>query len=389
MRLALDLARRAQGQTAPNPAVGSVVVKRGCVVGQGFHRRAGGPHAEAIALRAAGRRARGATLYVTLEPCNHYGRTPPCCDAILNAGIAHVVVASQDPNPITNGRGIRRLQHAGVRLTVGVLAEQAHQLNQPFFKAMHEGLPFVIAKIGQSLDGKIATARGESQWITSTAARRIGHTYRRDVDAILVGMNTILRDDPLLTARGVTGRVDRPVKVIVDTHLRTPARARCLSRRSPAPTLIATTATDAHKREQLAQRGAEVVCLSPKQGRVPLKVLCRRLVQRGIHSVLIEGGGEVMASAFAERLVDRLVWFIAPILIGGRDAPTSFGGAGIRRLAQAVTLADVHVSRVGTDLCVEARVVYPKGAGGRRRAARESHPPLAPRPAPRASHVLA
>jgi diaminohydroxyphosphoribosylaminopyrimidine deaminase/5-amino-6-(5-phosphoribosylamino)uracil reductase len=360
MRLALCLARRAEGRTAPNPMVGAVLVKAGRIIGQGFHRRAGGPHAEVEALSNAGRRARGATLYVTLEPCNHYGRTPPCCDAIIRAGIAQVVVAARDPNPITNGRGLAKLRRTGIRVTRGVLEEEARRLNAPFQKAMVSKLPWVVAKVGQSLDGKIATASGQSQWITSPAARRLGHQWRRRVDAIVVGIRTILRDDPRLTARSPTNRRNRPIKVIVDSRLRVPLNARCLSAASPAPTIVATTAaTTMAQRQRLERLGTEVLVFPPQRGRVPLAPLFHTLARRGIQSVLIEGGGEVLASAFAERLVDRIVWFIAPVLIGGRSSPGAIGGEGVGRLAQAVRLADMTVRRVGPDLCIEARVVYP------------------------------
>jgi len=358
MRRALALAARARGLTSPNPLVGAVIVNGRRIAGQGYHHRAGAPHAEVEALRQAGRRARGATLYVTLEPCNHYGRTPPCCDAILDAGIRRVVIASRDPNPLTDGRGIAKLRRAGVRVSEGVLRREARQLNESFAKAMTRQLPFMIAKMGQSLDGKIATVRGESRWITSGAARRMVHRWRSRVDAILVGINTVLRDDPLLTARPHTRRV--PIKVIVDSRLRSPSTARCLSPASPAPTLIATTVRNASRAGALARRGAEVVVLPPRHGRVPLRRLCRMLVRRGIHSVLLEGGGEVFAGALAERLVDRVLFFIAPTLIGGRGAPGAVGGPGISRLDQSIRLEEVRVRRVGPDLCVEGRVVYPK-----------------------------
>lgn len=360
MARALALAQRAAGRTAPNPAVGAVVVSRGVVAGEGYHRQAGLSHAEVEALRRAGDRARGGTLYVTLEPCNHTGRTPPCCDAILASGIARVVVATRDPNPITNGRGIARLRRAGVVVRSGVLARESAALNEPFFHAMTHGLPLVIAKLGQSLDGKIATRTGESQWITSAAARRMAHRWRGRVDAVLVGITTVLRDDPLLTARGVRRRPHRPIKVIVDSRLRIPLNARCLSRRSPTPAIVATTIRRGSKRRALMRLGVEVVTFPARQGRVPLASLCRWLVGRGVHSVLLEGGGEVMASALAERLVNRVVFFLAPILIGGDQAPGAVGGPGAARLSQAARLADVRCTWAGPDLCVEARVVYPR-----------------------------
>ena len=360
MHLALRLAQRAMGRTSPNPMVGAILVKSGRIIGQGYHRKAGSPHAEVEALRQAGRRARGSTLYVTLEPCNHAGRTSPCCDAILAAGVTRVVAATRDPNPITNGRGFARLRRAGIDVVTGVFQAAAGRLNAPFWSVMTTGLPWVVAKIGQSLDGKIATARGEARWITSSAARRVGHHWRGRVDAVLVGINTVLQDDPLLTARGVRQRAGHPIKVIVDSRLRTPATARCLSAQPPAPTIVAATRTPEAARARLERRGAEVVTLPARRGRVPLARLFRWLARRGVQSILIEGGGEVLAGALAERLVHRVIVFIAPMLIGGRTAPTSVGGPGVARLAQAIRLDDVTHRRVGPDLCVEARVVYPR-----------------------------
>ncbi len=360
MHRALALARRGLGRTAPNPMVGAVVVRGGRIVGEGYHHRAGQPHAEVLALRQAGPRARGATLYVTLEPCNHDGRTPPCCDAILASGIARVVAADRDPNPVTDGRGFARLRRSRVRLVTGVLAREARDLNAPFHKAMRAGLPWVVAKIGQSVDGKIATRTGQSRWITSAAARRLGHQWRSRVDAVLVGVNTVLQDDPRLSARAGRPPAGRPMKIIVDSRLRTPVTARCLSRQSPAPTLIATTVRpSARQRDAFARRGAELLTLPARRGRVPLRRLCRVLVKRGLQSLLIEGGGEVLAGALAERLVDRVVWCIAPLIIGGRGAPSAVGGEGIPALARAVRLADMRVSRLGPDLVVDARVMYP------------------------------
>jgi diaminohydroxyphosphoribosylaminopyrimidine deaminase/5-amino-6-(5-phosphoribosylamino)uracil reductase len=363
MAVALRLARRAEGCTSPNPMVGAVVVKGRRIVGEGYHRRAGSVHAEVEALQRAGRAARGATLYVTLEPCNHHGRTPPCCDAILATGIRRVVAAVRDPNPVTEGRGLARLRRAGVEVTVGVLEDQARRLNEPFFKAMRSGLPLVIAKLGQSLDGKIATVAGRSRWITSSASRRLAHEWRSRVDAILVGIDTVLADDPRLAVRGWPQRPGRPLKVVVDSRLRIPPTAKCLSKASRAPTLIATTNHASRPRRALERRGAEVLLFPPQRGRVPLTSLCRALVRRGVQSVLLEGGGELLASALAERLVDRLLFFIAPRLIGGRTAPGAVGGEGIRHLEDAVTLRKMTARRVGPDLCVEARLAYLKRKG--------------------------
>ncbi len=365
MRLALRLAARAIGDTSPNPVVGAVLVKRGRIIGQGYHRQAGLAHAEVEALRKAGERAAmGSTMYVTLEPCHHTGRTPPCCDAIIRAGIRRVVIATKDPNPITNGRGIARLRRAGIRLTVGVLEEDARRLVAPFRKAITTKLPWMIVKIAQSLDGKIAATTGQSRWISSVPARAFTHRLRHQVDAILVGVNTILQDDPDLSARGSrsVARAGRPIVVVVDSHLRTPVSSRCLSDLFPRLAILATTTRAAAKQEPFVRRGIEVVRFPPSpDGRVPLRRLCRTLLRRyGITSVLVEGGGEVVASAFAERLVDRLVWVIAPLIIGGRRSPSAVGGEGIARLSQAIRIRDVRVRRLGPDLVLDAAPVYPR-----------------------------
>ena len=361
MARALVLASKGVGWTSPNPPVGAVVVKDGRIVGEGYHHRAGLVHAEVEALRRAGSAARGAALYVTLEPCNHAGRTPPCCEAILAAGIARVIAGTRDPNPVTNGRGFARLRRAGLTVTSGVLERQAKALIAPFEHAMRRGLPLVTAKIAQSLDGKIATVSGESRWISSSRARRLTHEQRQASDAILVGVNTVIQDDPLLSVRGLRHRRSRPVKVIVDSRLRCPVRARCLSPASAAPTIIATTAARNARWAALERRGAEILQFPAKRGRVPLRQLCRQLARRGLQSVMIEGGGELLAAALSERLVGQVRFFVAPLLIGGQAAPGSVAGRGIARLSQAARLADLNVRKVGPDLCVEARVVYPGG----------------------------
>lgn len=370
MAHALQLARKAIGRTSPNPLVGAVIVKDGEMISTGYHHSTGLPHAEALALRQAGLRARGATLYTTLEPCDHVGRTPPCTDAIVRAGIARVVVAAVDPNPITNGRGIARLRRAGVPMTVGVMRADSERLNEPFRKAMVEGLPYAIAKIGQSLDGKIATNSGASRWITSPASRRLTHQLRSRVDAVVVGVNTVLKDNPRLTVRGASTRSGRPIRVIVDTRLRTPHSARCLSIAS-TPVILATANRSASRMARYRKPHVEIISLAARRGprpahgqsrggRVPLRALFRLLAARGIQSVLIEGGGELLAGALRERLVDHVAFFIAPTLIGGRRAPSAVGGEGITTLKQALPLADVTYRRIGPDMLVEARVVYPR-----------------------------
>ncbi len=359
MRRALSLAARAWGHTSPNPLVGAVLVKSGRVIAEGYHRRAGLPHAEVEALRRAGHRARGATLYVTLEPCAHQGRTGPCCEAIIAAGIRRVVAAARDPNPLVNGKGLRRLRRAGIHVTCGVLAKEARALNAPFWKVMQQGLPWVIAKVGQSLDGKIATRLGESRWITSQASRHEAHRHRARVDAILVGANTIRKDNPLLTVRGRwPHREGLPIKVIVSGKRLIPVDARCLSCESPAPTIIALPGSTASRRFS-ALAGVEVISVPTRQSRVPLRSLLRLLAKRGIQSILIEGGGEILASAFSEKLVDHVLWFVAPLIVGGHQAPSSVQGVGVAHLPQAARLTRSRIRLIGPDLLVEADVRYP------------------------------
>lgn len=356
MRRAVALAERALGRTSPNPAVGAVVVRGGRVVGEGWTRPVGGPHAEIVALRRAGTRARGATLYVTLEPCSHHGRTPPCADAVIAAGIARVVVAVGDPNPRVRGRGLRALQRAGVTLTTGVLAEEAGEVSAWFRHWIVRHRPFVILKLAASLDGRIATATGESRWISGPAARRWVHGLRNRIDAVMVGSGTVLADDPALTCRMRGGR--DPVRVVVDGGLRISPRARLLRQRSAAATIVATTARAATARGRaFARAGAEVVVVPGRGPRVDLAALLRLLGERGVVSVLVEGGGELAAALLRARLVDRVAIVTAPILLGGDGRPM-LGGLGLRRLAGAPRLVGSRVVSLGPDLLREGPVAY-------------------------------
>jgi len=361
MKTALELAARARGRTSPNPMVGACVVKDGQIVGCGFHRRAGAPHAEVHALQDAGEQAKGATLYVNLEPCCHHGRTGPCTEAVIKAGIARVVVAMADPNPLVAGKGIRTLQEAGIDVTMGVLEEEARELNEVFIKYITTGLPFVVAKAAVSLDGKIATRTGRSKWITGEAARAYGHRLRDWYDAIMVGIGTVLADDPSLTTRLPGGGGRDPVRVIVDSKARTPLKARVLTQSSGAPTLIATTAVASPDRVELLRQAGAKVLVAGAGPRVDLAALLKILVQEGITSVLIEGGAAIHGSALAERIVDKAVWFIAPKIIGGREAPGAVGGEGVNDPAEAAELEQLKISRLGPDLCVEGYLKYRGG----------------------------
>lgn len=350
MRLALRLATRAYGRTRPNPLVGAVVVRSGRIVGRGFHRKAGQPHAEVLALRQAGRSAKGATLYVSLEPCAHTGRTPPCSEAIKTAGVRRVVAAMIDPNPKTSGRGLRWLKAHGIRTEVGVLEDQARALNEIFITWMMKKRPFVTVKAAQSLDGKIATRTGESRWISGPEARIWAKRLRSRVDAVLVGAGTVLKDDPLLTAGSTS-----PLRIVLDSSLKTPPSARLFTR--PGPVLIACTSAGSRERERkLREAGAEVHRFPPQKGRVPLSALLRYLARREISHLLIEGGGETISSALAARAVDRIYCVVAPLVIGGTEAPTAVEGKGIASLARAVRLEKLSVSRLGPDLLIQADV---------------------------------
>lgn len=361
MARALALARGGYGRTNPNPMVGAVVVRRGRIVGEGYHRRAGQSHAEVEALRRAGRLARGAALYVTLEPCAAHGRTPPCCEAVASSGIAEVVIAERDPNPRTRGRGVRYLRRHGIRVREGMLADEARRLNEVFHTVMTQRRAFVTAKIAQTLDGKIATAAGESRWITGATARAWGHQLRSHVDAILVGVGTIARDNPRLNCRlsSTVALPKRPIKIIVDSRLRTPPSARALS--GGAPTWIATTQRPDHEvgaaRRRLQRRGAVILTLPSYRGRVDLAALLRELARRGITHVLLEGGGTVLTEALDRRLVDRVYWYVAPMILGG-TAILSVSGQGIQRLSQAIRVVDPTVLRFGNDVCISGRLEY-------------------------------
>ncbi|HYL80970.1 MAG TPA: bifunctional diaminohydroxyphosphoribosylaminopyrimidine deaminase/5-amino-6-(5-phosphoribosylamino)uracil reductase RibD [Candidatus Acidoferrum sp.] len=362
MRRALDLATRARGRTSPNPMVGAVLVKDGEVVGEGFHAYAGSDHAEVVALNEAEDSATGATLYVGLEPCCHHGRTPPCVERILNAGVRRVVAACEDPNPAVRGKGIAALRGAGVAVDVGVLAEEATRLNEAFFTHIRTGRPFVILKAAASLDGKIATRTGESRWITGEAARHRVHQLRNEVDAVLVGIGTVLRDDPLLTTRlGIPDQRD-PARVVVDNLARLPLRAKIVNRASTAPTLLAVSQTAPRARlEALEREGIQVITVDGSPRRVALDQLMDALGKLGFLSVMIEGGAEINASALREGVVDKVLLFLAPILIGGKSAPTAVGGEGIESLGLATRLRDVRIERFDDDILVEGYIRKAEG----------------------------
>ena len=352
MAMALALAQKGAGRVSPNPMVGAVLVKKGKVVGRGAHLRAGEAHAEILALRDAGTHASGSTLYVTLEPCCHWGKTPPCTEALIKAGIKRVVAAVRDPNPRVCGKGFGLLGQAGISVKYGVLEKEAVRLNEIFFHYMRTGTPFGILKVAVSLDGKIATSTGESRWITGEAARLKAHALRAQVDALLVGIGTVLKDDPLLTPRHIHSS-NRPWRVVVDSLARTPIHAKILKPAFGKKTFIAVTPRASKKNiARLSRAGAEILCIPAHQGGVHLKLLMKVLGRKGVTSVLFEGGGEVLASALQEKIVQKAVWFIAPMIIGGRKAPTAVEGQGIQQLSRALHLKDTQVERIHEDIMV-------------------------------------
>lgn len=348
MRHALGLAVRSSGRTSPNPMVGAVVVKGDRIIAEGYHKRAGLAHAEVIALRRAGARARGARLYVTLEPCAHYGRTPPCVDRVIASGVREVIVAMRDPNPLTNGRGIHLLKQRGITVRVGVCADEARRINAPFIKYITTGLPYVTVKIAQSLDGKVSSRTRHSQWITSARSRELAHRQRQNFDAIMAGIGTVLADDPCLAASGTR----QPVKVIADTRLRTPVNARLFS--GNARVFILT-----NSRKKKRYPAATTIVRTRIEGRhLDLRDGLKRLAQMGITSLLVEGGATLTGSIFDKQLADAVMVYMSPKIIGGIGALSSVGGRGVDAVTRAPVLKEIRVSRSGQDLLIEGVVSY-------------------------------
>lgn len=351
MRQAVRLGRRGLGRTSPNPPVGAVVVAGGKVVGRGYHHGPGRAHGEIEALRAAGQRSRGATLYVTLEPCNHHGRTPPCTEAILAAGVRRVVFGMSDPNPGVRGGGAARLRRRGVTVISGIESEACAELNAGFTSLVTRGRPLVTLKLAASLDGRIATGTGASRWITGAAARAVVHRLRDEHDAVLVGAGTVIADDPELTCRRRGGR--DPLRVVLDGRLRIPLSARVVADRAAGGTLVVTAARGGRKLTELRRRGVGLLSLPGRSGDVDVKLLLRRLAARGVATVLVEGGAGVAAAMLRAGVVDHALFFLAPKLIGGDGVPM-LGPLGVARLERAPALRIVRVSKVGADLLVQA-----------------------------------
>ena len=374
MEHALSLARLALGSSSPNPAVGAVIARDGVIIGQGYTQPPGSAHAEVVALRQAGHRAEGATMYVTLEPCCHFGRTPPCTQAIMKGCIAEVHIATLDPNPLVSGQGKAALDDAGIKTKLGEHEQEARELNEAYIKFITTGLPFVTVKFAMSLDGKIATGTGDSKWISGEESREYVHQLRGAVDAIMVGVNTVIADDPMLTVRwegverkgtgeeggerkgkgGGGGERKQPIRVIVDSKARTPHTAQVF--KQPGKIIVATTpAAPSVQTKKLKEAGAEVLELppfSPDEGLVDLGELLAELGRRQITGVMVEGGGTLLGSFFEQGLVDKLIVFIAPVIIGGAEARLAVGGKGAERITDALRLSHVEVERFGDDVMI-------------------------------------
>ena len=354
MRMALALAKKGAGFVNPNPLVGAVIVRDGAVIGRGWHERYGGLHAERNALKHCGWDARGAALYVTLEPCCHYGKTPPCTEAILESGISRVVVGCLDPNPLVAGQGVEILRQAGVEVVTGVLEAECRRLNEIFFHYIRTKTPYVILKYAMTMDGKIATCTGASRWITGEAAREHVHQTRNRCAGILVGVGTVLADDPQLTCRIEGGR--NPVRIICDSHLRTPEAANVVRTAREVRTILATNCTDEARQRVYTQRGCEVLLVPEADGHLDLRALMKTLGAMGIDSVLLEGGAALNFSALQSGIVQKVQAYIAPKLFGGASAKSPVGGAGIAEVAQCVRLKNPSIQWVGDDILIESEV---------------------------------
>ena len=355
MRRALELARASVGETSPNPPVGAVVVRDGRIVGEGRTQPAGQAHAEVVALRQAGELARGATLYVTLEPCSHHGRTPPCTDAIIAAGVSEVHASMPDPNPQVGSRGLELLREAGIAVSVGECREEAEELAAPHSMFITTGMPLLTLKFAMSLDGKIATRTGDSKWITCEESRRYVHRLRAQSDAIMAGIGTVVADDPQLTARdaGDMPLPRQPMRVVVDSRGSMSPDAAMLGQ--PGRTLVAVSEISEGRRDALESAGAEVFIAPTGNGRVNLRALLEELGRREVTSVFVEGGGVLAGSLMDARLVNRVVAFVAPVIIGGDRAPSPIGGQGATLISDTIRLSGVRVERFGADVAVIGR----------------------------------
>lgn len=359
MKKTIGLAKKGEGNTSPNPMVGALVVKSGKIVGRGYHKYYGGPHAEVYALEEAGNKAEGATIYVNLEPCSHYGKTPPCSSKIIKAGIKRAVIAMVDPNPRVAGNGIKQLRSAGIEVEVGILKKEAAKLNEAFIKYITSDLPFIYLKTAQTLDGYLATKSGDSKWITNQKARLIGHQLRHKVDAILVGIGTVIEDDPQLTTRLKDGRGKDSIRIIIDAELEIPLEARVINQESNVNTIIVCgDKVDEIKKEKLIKKeNVEILSLPLNaEHRIPLKKLLTIVHDRCISSVLVEGGGKINYSFLKMNLVDKIYAFIAPKILGGNDGISVFSGDGPESMSEVRKIKEVEYRIVGDNILVMGKI---------------------------------
>lgn len=359
MRRAIELAKGGIGYTNPNPLVGAVIVKNNKIIGEGFHEKYGSNHAEVNALKNAKEDVEGADMYVTLEPCSHYGKTPPCVDAIIKNKLSRVIIGMQDPNPIVSGNGIDKLRKNGIEVITNVLEEEIKELNNIFIKYITAHKPYCLMKTAMTLDGKIATASGDSKWISNTSSRAYVHKLRHRFSAIMVGVGTVLADDPLLNTRLEDKKGVDPIKVIVDTHCKIPQNARLLTSSSRAKIIIATTQmADNKKVSQLEEKGAKILITPIKNGKVDLQELMKSLGDLGIDSVLLEGGGTLNYSALETGIVDEVITFIAPKIIGGDNAKTPVEGIGRDLMKNAFNLKDIKILRFDEDIMIQGKIIH-------------------------------
>ncbi len=361
MRMAIRLAEKAQGRTSPNPVVGAVIVKNNRIVGRGYHKKAGLPHAEVNALKQAGKTAKGATLYVSLEPCDHFGRTAPCTDAIIKSGIKKVIIGMKDPNPLNNGKGIKKLKDQGIKVVISGIQKEAESINRPYLKFITKRLPFITVKVAQSLDGKIATKTGDSKWISSEDSRRYVHWLRSRADAVMVGANTVIRDDPLLLSKLSKDR--QPARIIINGNSRIPAKSKIFFTSAKSPVMLASSILGSNEARGFhsSERNPAPRIPRLKAGgvgrrdkRVDLIKLLEILAKNGIMHILVEGGGELISSLIGRDLVDRMIIFIAPKVIGGRRAITSVEGSGVARVKDAFNFKIKNIRRFKKDIMIEA-----------------------------------
>ena len=355
MRRAIHLALKAKGMTSPNPIVGAVIVKGNKVIAEGFHHRCGADHAEIVALKKAGSSAQGARLFVTLEPCYHYGRTPPCVEAVIKSGIKEVIVGMKDPNPLTNGKSIRKLHQIGIKTKVGILQKECEAMNEVFLKYIKSRMPFVVAKCAQTLDGKIATLTGDSKWITSEKTRQFSRKMRDQFDAILVGVNTVLKDNPSLNG---VNKQKRLKKIILDAMLKISLQAKIFKGTAPSDCIIATTNKASSSRiKSFQQKGACVIVCPSIAGRIRLKWLFKELAKREIISILIEGGAKVIGSALKEKLVDKMHIYFAPKIVGDQKALSSVDGLNISKINKTIQLNKLNIEFTDKDIFITGYVL--------------------------------